>query len=79
MNTPENAGEQVPTGQTSGEGTGLYDSGWAYAVWHINKGGDLDADAPEDWPDEKVHGFWDRLAAERRKLAEKPEGMSSTT
>lgn len=68
MSAAEYAEDQVPTEQTSGEGTGLYDSGWAYAVWHISKGGDLNADAPEDWPDEKVHGFWDRLAAERKKL-----------
>lgn len=43
-----------------------YAAGWAYADWHISKGGSLDADAPGDWHEEKVNGFWDRLASERR-------------
>ncbi|MGI0649483.1 hypothetical protein ACRCPS_31185 [Pseudomonas aeruginosa] len=46
-----------------------YASGWAYADWYISKGGNLNADAPGNWHEEKVNGFWDRLTAERDALA----------
>ncbi|MDY1103268.1 hypothetical protein [Pseudomonas aeruginosa] len=46
-----------------------YASGWAYADWYICKGGNLDADAPCDWHQEKAVGFWDRLTAEREALS----------
>ena len=46
-----------------------YASGWAYADLHINKGGNLHADAPGIWHEEKVNGFWDRLTVERNALA----------
>ncbi|GLE84023.1 hypothetical protein VNPA120661_43430 [Pseudomonas aeruginosa] len=46
-----------------------YASGWAYADWHISKGGNLDADAPGNWHEEKANGFWDRLTAEREAVA----------
>lgn len=49
--------------------TDRYASGWAYADWHISKGGSLHAEAPGNWNEEKVNGFWDRLAAEREALA----------
>ena len=42
-----------------------YAAGWAYADWYIGKGGNLNADAPGDWHEEKAVGFWDRLTAER--------------
>ncbi|MCY1464767.1 hypothetical protein D9M71_828340 [compost metagenome] len=46
-----------------------YASGWAYADGYISNGGNLTADAPGDWHEEKAEGFWDRLAAERETLA----------
>ena len=46
-----------------------YASGWAYADWFISKDGDLNADAPGEWHEEKAVGFWDRLTAERNALA----------
>lgn len=42
-----------------------YAAGWAYADWFVAKGGNLNADAPPEWHEEKVNGFWDRLVAER--------------
>ncbi|MOA30605.1 hypothetical protein D3C78_1517080 [compost metagenome] len=48
-------------------GSDRYASGWAYADWFVRKGGDLNADAPGDWHEEKVNGFWDRLRAERER------------
>ena len=45
--------------------TDLYASGWAYGDWHVSNGGNLNADAPTDWHEEKVNGFRDRLTAER--------------
>lgn len=46
-----------------------YASGWAYADLHISQGGSLNADAPGNWHDEKVNGFWDRLTVERENTA----------
>lgn len=46
-----------------------YASGWAYADWHISKGGSLHAEAPDNWNEDQVNGFWDRLTAERNILA----------
>ncbi len=46
-----------------------YASGWAYADWFISKGGNLHADAPGEWHEEKAVGFWDRLTAERKAIA----------
>lgn len=46
-----------------------YASGWSYADWYIIKGGNLNADAPSNWHEEEVNGFWDRLTAERESLA----------
>ena len=46
-----------------------YAAGWAYADWYISNGGNLDADAPGEWHEEKAVGFWDRLTAEREALA----------
>lgn len=42
-----------------------YAAGWAYADWFVSRDGDLDADAPAGWHEEKAVGFWDRLKAER--------------
>lgn len=42
-----------------------YAAGWAYADWFVAKGGNLNAEAPLEWHEEKVNGFLDRLVAER--------------
>lgn len=47
-----------------------YASGWAYADWFVSDGGDLNADAPAEWHEEKAVGFWDRLTAERKRGAQ---------
>lgn len=44
----------------------LYAAGWAYADHHVSIGGDLNAESPGGWGEERVGGFWDRLAAERK-------------
>jgi hypothetical protein len=44
-----------------------YASGWAYADWYLANGGNPDADAPGEWHEEKVSGFWDRLTEERQR------------
>jgi hypothetical protein len=54
-----------------------YAAGWAYADWHISKGGSLSADAPGEWDEEKVVGFWDRLSAERAALDMKKQSEGS--
>ncbi|MBP3062015.1 hypothetical protein SAMN05216576_107185 [Ectopseudomonas chengduensis] len=46
-----------------------YASGWAYADWHLANGGNTEADAPGEWHEEKVNGFWDRLTEERQRLS----------
>jgi hypothetical protein len=43
-----------------------YASGWAYADWYLANGGNPDAEAPGEWHEEKVTGFWDRLTEERQ-------------
>lgn len=55
-----------------------YASGWAYADWFISTGGSLDADAPPEWHDEKVNGFWDRLTAEREAVGVKHNANSQS-
>lgn len=45
-----------------------YAAGWVIADWFVSQGGDLNADAPGDWHEEKVVGFWDRLTAEREHV-----------
>lgn len=44
----------------------LYAAGWAYADGYLKRGGDLAAEATNEWPEEKANGLWDRLAAERQ-------------
>lgn len=56
--------------------TDRYASGWAFADGHIRKGLDLNADAPAEWHEEKVNGFWDRLSAER--IAKSTDGNGET-
>jgi len=48
----------------------LYAAGWANADNHISIGGDLNAETPNGWDDERVNGFWDRLSAERKAVGE---------
>lgn len=43
-----------------------YASGWAYADWYLGNGGNPETDAPAEWHEEKVSGFWDRLTKERQ-------------
>ncbi|WP_147480884.1 hypothetical protein [Pseudomonas amygdali] len=52
----------------------LYAAGWAYADHHISAGGSLNAESPGGWNEERVNGFWDRLAVERKAVGEqKPQ------
>lgn len=48
----------------------LYAAGWASADHHISVGGDLKAETPSGWDEERVNGFWDRLAAGRKAVGE---------
>lgn len=48
--------------------TDLYAAGWAGADALIIRGGDMTAEAGAHWGDERVHGYWDRLKAERERL-----------
>ena len=56
--------------------TDRYASGCAFADGHVRKGGNLNADAPAEWHEEKVNGFWDRLSAERN--AQSTDGNGET-
>lgn len=48
--------------------TDLYAAGWAGADALVVRGGDMTAEAGAHWDDERVHGYWDRLKAERERL-----------
>lgn len=68
MNAPENTTKKLsmPIPDDCSE---RYAEGWANAdLWLTNHPGDVGADAPGHWHEEKVNGFWDRLSAEREKL-----------
>lgn len=41
-----------------------YAAGWAYVDSYLQKGGDIAADVTAEWPEDKINGFWDRLAVE---------------
>ncbi|HGM8089294.1 TPA: hypothetical protein ACKP9S_005703 [Pseudomonas aeruginosa] len=40
-----------------------YAAGWAFADGVIASGGDLNAEAPHEWHEEKTQGYVDRLQA----------------
>ena len=46
--------------------TDRYKSGWEYAQWWLDQGGNKDADTPDGWHEEKCNGFFDRLALEKK-------------
>lgn len=67
-NSPASAGTRLKR-PVPDDCTDRYAAGWAYGDWFVNKGGDLNADAPADWHEEKANGFWDRLTVERNSVA----------
>jgi len=42
-------------------------AGWAFADAFIASGGNMEAQLPADWHEDKVNGFWDRLEADRQR------------
>nr|WP_142990342.1 hypothetical protein [Pseudomonas aeruginosa] len=77
MTTQNATSNRILTMPVPDDCTDRYASGWAYADWHISKGGNLNADAPADWHEEKVNGFWDRLTAERNANSNSEKGQDN--
>jgi hypothetical protein len=50
-----------------------YSKGWKYAEWFLSMGGATQADAPDNWAEDRVNGFSDRLVRERDVRAAVPQ------